>query len=105
MAERGDINDVGILRMHANRADVQSVFETHILPGLARVGGFINAVAVRRVAADVRLAHADVNDIWIGFRNSDGAHRSGFELAIRNRLPGYAAIDGFPNSAAGGAEV
>ena len=60
---------------------------------------------MRGIAADVRLAHADIDDVGVGFGNSDGAHRSGLELAVGDRHPVHAAIDGFPDSAAGGAEV
>src|SRR5580700_6464461 len=105
MAECGHVDDVGIFGMNAYCADVEGVFQTDVLPGFARVGRFINAVAMGGVAADIRLTHADVDDIRVGLRDSDGAHGSGFELAVGDGQPAGAAVGSFPDPAAGGAEV
>ncbi len=46
MAQRGHVDDVGIPGMHADRADVKSILQADVLPSLARVSGFVNAVAM-----------------------------------------------------------
>src|ERR1035438_2719227 len=105
MAESSDVDDVGIPGMHADRADVKSILQADVLPGFARVTGFINAVAMRGITADIRLTHADIDDVRIRFRDSDGAHRSGFELSVRYWQPARAAVRSFPDAATGCAEV
>ncbi len=87
MAHGRDVDDVGILGVHANRADLERVIQTKVLPGFARVVRFINAVAMRGIAADIGLTHADVDNVGVGFRDADGADGSGFELAVRDWQP------------------
>jgi len=43
---------------------------TQMLPGLARVGGFVDAVADGEIGAAQAFSAADVDDIWI--RGRDG---------------------------------
>src|SRR4051812_16796163 len=62
-AERADIDDVGVLRMYEKAADLIGLLQAHVLPGLATVGRFIDAVAVRDAVARVRLTGADPDDI------------------------------------------
>ena len=50
---RCDINDVGIFRIHEERADRMRVAQSSVLPGFAFIGGFENAVAGDHVRADV----------------------------------------------------
>ncbi len=91
--------------MNANAPDLPGVAQTNVLPRFARVGGFIYAVAVRKIAAHTGLAHADVNDVGIGIRHGNRADRAGFEIAVGNVFPIDAAVFGFPHTAAGAAEI
>src|SRR5437867_11649617 len=91
--------------MNANSRDSVSVPESHVSPRLARVGRFIHAVALHDVAAEFGLAHADENNIGVGFAHGDSSNRGALDLPVGNRLPGEAAIVGLPQAAAGGAEV
>ena len=75
VAESRNKNDVGIRGMNDQRTDVTRVFEADVGPRLAAVGGFVDAVAKRNVAADAGFAGADVNDVGIGIGNVDGADR------------------------------
>ena len=75
-------------------------------PRAARVGGLVDAVAVRRHdAADGVLAHADVDDVRVGGRDRDRADRRGLHLAVGDVGPRAAAVGGLPDAAADAAEV
>src|SRR5882724_8732907 len=91
--------------MNANSRDSMSVPESYVSPRLACVGRLIHAVALHDVAAQFGLAHADVDNIGVGFAHCNCANRRAFDLTVGNRLPGEAAIVGLPQAAAGGAEV
>ena len=67
--------------------------------------GLVDAVAGHDVAADARLAHADVHDVGIRLRDSYGADRGAADLAVGDRRPGVAGIDSLPQPAADRAEV
>ena len=103
--ERRHVDDVGILRMHAHRADVVAVLEADIAPGAAGIHALVDAVAVRRVAAHAGFAHAGVDDIGVGIGHRQRAHRAGLELAVGDRKPGQPAIGGLEHAAAHRAEV
>src|SRR5690606_37497364 len=86
-------------------ADRHRLLEAHVRPGAAAVGGLVDAVALDDVAAQLRLAHADVHDIGVRLGNGDGADRGGLEEAIRYRAPVDAAVGGLPDATADRAEV
>src|SRR5438132_1325431 len=44
-AERADVDDVGVLRMDDDTADLEALLEAHVLPRLAAVHRLVNAVA------------------------------------------------------------
>ena len=69
VAERGDEDNVRICWMDDDRADVARVFQADVGPRFARVGGFVDPIAERDVAADAGFAGADVNDVGIGIGN------------------------------------
>src|SRR4051812_18290578 len=60
VAEDGGEGNVRVRRMHDQRADLTRLFPD-VLPGFAGVSGLVDTVAGGDVAADVRLARADVN--------------------------------------------
>ena len=62
MAQRRNVDDIGIGRMNDNAADVTGFLKAHVRPGAAGVHGFINSVAPRRALAIVRLAGAHPED-------------------------------------------
>jgi hypothetical protein len=73
VTERGDEDDVGAPRMHDDAADVARIGESDVGPRLAAIGRSIDAIAVRHVVADARLAGAGVDDVGVGRRNRDRA--------------------------------
>ena len=44
-----------------------------MLPRFTRVDGFVNSVALHDAAAQLGLAHADVDDVGVRFRDRDRA--------------------------------
>ena len=97
MAEHRGEGDVGVRRMDDDLADLPLLLPD-VLPGLAAVGGLVDAVAGHDVAADVGLAGADVDDVGIGRRDGDGADGRG-RLIVEDRLPGEAAVGRLPDAA------
>src|SRR5262249_32402607 len=61
-AQGADIDDVGVLGVDEDLADLERLLESHVLPGLAAVGGLVHAVAVGDRVARVVLAGADPDD-------------------------------------------
>jgi hypothetical protein len=105
MAERRDEDDVGVGGMDPDLRDHLRLDEPDVRPRLARVSRLVHAVALRDVAAQLALAHPDVDDVRVRWRDGDGADRGARELAVGDRGPGCAAVDRLPKSAAGRAEI
>ncbi len=103
--ERRDPDGVAVGRVHADSGNVLRRREPHVSPGLAAVGGLVDAVALLDVAAELGLARPDVDHVRVGLADLDGADRRGVDLAVRHRLPGRAAVGRLPQPAAGRAEV
>ena len=93
------------MRVDDDVADVARVRQADVLPGPAAVGRPVDAVAVRDVAADRRLAGAGVDDARVGVRDGDRADGGGLEVAVGDVLPVGAAAGGLPDAPGAGAEV
>ena len=92
--------------MNSNARNLARVFEPDVLPRLACVRRFVNAVTVRDVAANWRLAHADIDRVRIGIRQTDRAYRSRSEdRPVSDWLPIDAAIHRFPNATTSPTEI
>src|SRR5262245_20126237 len=104
MSERGDEHTVGVFRINDDRADLLSVAQPHIPPGLPAVGRFVNAVAGRKIGALQTFAAADVNNVGIGRRDSQIADRPG-RLVIEDRSPRQAIIGRLPHASVVDADV
>src|SRR5258708_2221962 len=74
-------------------------------PGLTSVSGLVDAVAMRDIAANGRLAHADVDHVGVGGRDGDAADGGASEVAVGDVLPEEPSVHGLPDAATGGAEV
>src|SRR5580700_886901 len=98
VAEDAHVDDVRILGIYDDRADVFRFFQADVGPGGAGIGGFVDAVA------GGLLAGADVYDFWI--RRSDGDCADGGDvLRVEDREPDLTCIGGFPDAAAGRGHV
>src|SRR6059036_1518092 len=104
VAKSSDEGDVGIRGMDDDFADLTRVFQADIFPGFAAVVRTVNAVAEGNVAANASFAGADVNDIGIRFGDCDAADGGG-GLLVEKRIPGNAAVRGFPNAAGNRAKI
>jgi hypothetical protein len=104
VAERRDVDDVRVSRVHFDTADLLRVAEPHEVPGPAGVGRAIQAPALRDVRTHVGLSGADVDHA--GIRSGDGeradrAHRH----VVEDRLPGAAGVEALPDATVHRAEV
>ena len=105
MAERRHKGDVGILRIDGDSSDLARVGQAGVLPCPAGIDRLVDTVAVREVAADIGLAHTDVNDVRIRRRNRNRTDRPGFHVPVCHRIPRDAGIVCFPDPATGGTHV
>src|SRR5690606_9970501 len=99
------VDDVRVVRMHHDIADVARVGQPHVGPRLTSVGRAIDAVAVADVAADGRLAGADVDDVGVGGRKGDCADRRGGQVAVGDVRPVRAGVGRLPDAPTDAAEV
>ena len=105
VAERGHPGDVGVLRMYAHPGDLERLREPEVPPARAPVVGAVDAVAVRGVAADAGLAHADVDDVGVGAADLDGPDGARAEVAVGDVAPVRPAVLRLPDAAARAALV
>ena len=75
---------VGWMRILEIASDVA---EADVRPGLAGVGGFVDAVAGHDVAADARLTHADEDDVGIVSDTATAPTDALRDLAVGDRRP------------------
>src|SRR5581483_6037511 len=95
----GDVGNVGVFRMHAHAADEAGIGQAKVRPGLAGIGGTVDAVAVGDVAADAGLSHAGIDDVRVRLGDGDGADGGGAHEAVGDVLPVGAAVGGLPHAA------
>src|SRR5262249_28032522 len=95
--------EVGVLGIDGNRAGLPDRLPD-VLPALAAVGGLEDAGAGGDVAADVRLAGADVDDVRVTGRDRDAADGAG-GLVVEDGLPGVPGVGALPHPAGGGGRV
>src|SRR5580765_4299020 len=86
-----DKNEIGITRIDGNPADVPGGGQADVLPGASAIGGFVDAIAISEIRAEVGFTSANINNVGIGWSDcqcADGRDR----LAVKDWLPGNAAI-------------
>ena len=91
--------------MDPDPGDVLRSGESHMLPRLAAVGGFVDPVPLLDVTAQLGLPHADVHHVGVSLTDLHGPHRSTVYLPVGYRSPGGTAVGGLPQAPARGAEV
>ena len=104
MAERRDVDRVGVLRIDDDARDRLRLFQPDVGEGLAAVGRLVDAVAERRGLAVVRLAGADVDDVRVARMDGDVADRGG-GVGVEHRLERHAVVLRLPHAADGVAKV
>ena len=104
MTLRGDEDDVGVGGIDGDCADLLGVAQAEVGPGLARVGGLVDAVAGGEVGAGEAFAAADVDDVGIGGSDGDGADGAG-GFVVPEAVPGLAGVGGLEDASAYSADV
>ena len=104
VAEHGDEEAVGIVRVDEDGGNLLAVAQAEVAPGLAGVGRFVHAVADGEVGALQAFAAADVDDVGVGGRDGEGADGAG-GLVVEDGLPGAAVVVGLPDAAVVDADV
>ena len=97
-------DDVRVLRIHGDAADVVGVVESDVRPGNARIDRLVHAVAVADRIAERRLTTANVNRVGTRRRHGERADR-GDRLRIEHGRPGAAGVHRFPDAAVHGSEI
>ena len=105
VAQGRHVHQVRVGGMHPHPCNMPRVGQADVGPGLAAISRTVHPVAVGHVPADAGLPHAGVDDVGVGGRDGDGAHRGGVEVAVGNVLPVGAAVGGLPHSAGARSEV
>lgn len=98
MPEHGGESTVGVLRIDANIGDLIAVFQARVGPGLAAIGGFVDAIADGEIGALKALARADIDRLGAALRHRQAPDTSGW-LVVEDRLPGVAVVGRLPDSA------
>ena len=77
-----------------------------MLPGATSIGALVNSIAVRSHNAAHRVfAHPYIDDVVIAGSHGDCAHRTAFDIVVRNIFPCDSGIGSFPDAATGAAHV
>ena len=105
MAQRCHVDQVRVLRVDADHADLLRVLQTDVRPGLACVQRLVNAVAVRGIAADRALACAHINHVVVGVRYRNRSDGTEVDVPVGDRLPNVPAVRRLEDAATGSAEV
>src|SRR6185437_4474503 len=105
LPEVGEEDDVGVGGVDSDVRNGIRALEPDVRPGLAGVGRLVDAVARLDVAANLGLAHADVNDVRIALRHGDRADRRAPDLPVGDVGPALTAVGRLPQAATRGAEI
>src|SRR5262249_47592506 len=105
VAQRGDIDDIGIGGVYDDIADVARIAQARVAPGASAVGGFIDAVAMGHIATDGGLAGTNVKHVGGRGSHSYGADSRGVKEAVGDVLPERAATGGLPDATGAAAEI
>ncbi len=103
VAERGNVDAVGVRGVDHDVGDLTRGAESEEAPRLAAVGRLPHPVAVRDVAANRILAAAHIHDVRRGRRDGDRADGAA-EILVAHRRPRLSGVDRLEHAAAGGAE-
>src|SRR5580700_641400 len=98
-------NNVGIGRVDDDASDAAALGQTHVGPGFAGIGGFVDSIAHYVAVADhPGFAGSCPDRAWIRRRYCEGAD-GGNRLFVKDRCPMITAIDRFPDTSRGSSRV
>src|SRR5229473_1347089 len=98
-----DEEAIGIFGIDDDGCNLLRVAQSEMLPGVARVGRFVDTVAYGKIGTTQAFSAANVDYVWA--RGSNGERSDGtcrlivFWLVIEDRIPGAAEVCRFPNPA------
>src|SRR5215469_5756817 len=92
-----DKHTIGILRVDDDRGNLLRIAEPKVRPGLPCVRRFVYAVANGKIGTLQSLPASDVNNVGIGWSESQCAHRAR-RLIVKDRVPRIAEIAGLPDA-------
>src|SRR5260370_14020001 len=104
MAKSSDEGNIGIGGMDNDGANVASVFQSNVVPGLAAIVRTVDTIAEGNIAANAGFARTDINYIGIGIGDGNSADGRGGML-LEERIQGVARIGGFPDAAGDSAKI
>src|SRR6266513_1438095 len=104
MAEDRDENPVLVARIDNDAADLLSVAEAEVTPCLAGIGGFVDAVAGRKVRPLNSFSAPDINHVRIRGRHREVADRAS-RLLVEDGCPDATIIGRLPDAAVVDADV
>ena len=104
MSESASVDDIAILGMNEHAADVFGVGEAHQVPVVAAVAGAVKTGADRDAVAHPAFPGADPDGLRVRGIDSDGADGLGW-LFVKDGLEGGTAVERFPYTTAGCADV
>ena len=105
VALRRHPHGVGVGRMDAHAANLTGVAQARERPGLAGVGGLVDAAAGGHVAAHIVGTGAEINDVRIGIGDRHRTGRPERHLAVGDRVPRLAAVGGLEQAPAGDTHI
>ena len=103
MARDADIEGIAVVRVDQDLGHALGVFEAHVLPVLAAVGGLVDARSDGHAVARPGLAGADPDHFGVPAIYSDRADRLG--VFVEDRFESGSAVFRFPDATAGGADI
>jgi hypothetical protein len=98
MAEHGDEDTIGVVRINQNCADLLTVSQAHVFPGFSAVRGLVDTVTGREIRSLQALTTADVQDVGVRRRDGQGADGAG-RLVVEDRRPHPAIVGCLPHAA------
>ena len=100
VAEHRRVDDVRVLRMDDDPADLPGVAESDVGPALSAVRGLVHPVPRGDVAPDGGRTASHVNDARVGVRHVNGADGARRVVAVRDVHPALARVGRLPEAAA-----
>src|SRR5260370_37397902 len=97
MAFRSHEDAIRIFGIDEDGGDLLRVAQAEMLPRLAGVGGFVDAITGREIRALETFAAPDIKNIGVGWRDGNRADRAG-RLVVENGIPRVAGVGCLPNA-------
>ena len=98
MSQHGDEQAVRVVRIDDDQRNLLAVAQAEVRPCLACVGGFVDPIASAEVRPLQSFAAADVDDVWIRWRDGQRADRPD-GLVVEERRPHAAEVRRLPHPA------